>query len=113
QMRTVDTVLFDKTGTLTAGRPVVTEISAISGGTDELLALAAAAESDSEHPLAHAVRAAAAGRGLSVPAAGDFSASTAVGVRATVEGREVAVGGPALLAEHGREPLTVTGGWSE
>ncbi len=118
QMRTVDTVLFDKTGTLTAGRPVVTEITAAeisstSGDADELLALAAAAESDSEHPLARAVRDAAAGRGLNVPAAGDFSASTAVGVRATVEGREVAVGGPALLAEHGHEALAATGDWSE
>ncbi|GAA3879007.1 heavy metal translocating P-type ATPase [Tessaracoccus defluvii] len=114
QMRTVDAVLFDKTGTLTAGKPVVTGSTTIGGyGEDELLALAAAAESDSEHPLARAIRDAAAERQLRVPAAADFSASTAVGVRASVEGRVVAVGGPALLAEAGHEALPATGEWSE
>ncbi|WP_434056533.1 heavy metal translocating P-type ATPase [Georgenia sunbinii] len=113
QMRTVDAVLFDKTGTLTAGRPALTDITtAGTTGEDELLALAAAAESDSEHPLARAVRDAAADRNLDVPPATEFSAATAVGVRATVDGRTVAVGGPALLAESGREPLPATEAWS-
>nr|NLD41149.1 heavy metal translocating P-type ATPase [Actinomycetales bacterium] len=113
QMRTVDTVLFDKTGTLTAGAPVVTGVTSVEpDGEAELLALAAAAESDSEHPLAHAIRGEASGRGLDVPAASGFSASTAVGVRATVGGREVAVGGPALLAAAGREALPQGEEWA-
>ncbi|MCA5894240.1 heavy metal translocating P-type ATPase [Isoptericola sp. NEAU-Y5] len=101
-MRTVDTVLFDKTGTLTKGEPVVTgvvaagsEPGALDG--DGVLALAAAAEADSEHPLARAIVRAAAERGLRVPPASGFSSSPAVGVTATVDGHEVRVGGPRLL----------------
>jgi len=113
QMRTVDAVLFDKTGTLTAGQPALTAVTATGARTeDELLTLAATAESDSEHPLARAIRDAATNRHLTVPPATDFSASTAVGVRATVDGRTVAVGGPALLAESGRNPLPATQSWS-
>lgn len=113
QMRTVDAVLFDKTGTLTAGQPAVTDIAAVgSYKQDELLALAAAAESDSEHPLARAIRDAASARGLHVPRATNFTASTAVGVRATVEGRTVAVGGPSLLSEAGHGALSATQEWS-
>jgi Cu2+-exporting ATPase len=59
-MRTVDTVLFDKTGTLTKGEPIVSAIDAVGDRTeDEVLALAAAVEGDSEHPLAKAIVAAA------------------------------------------------------
>ncbi|MEV0300953.1 heavy metal translocating P-type ATPase [Streptomyces prasinus] len=113
QMRTVDAVLFDKTGTLTVGQPALTGATTTGArGEDELLALAAAAESDSEHPLARAIREAAAERGLTVPPATDFHASAAVGVRATVDGRTVAVGGPALLTESGRDSLPATGEWS-
>src|SRR5690606_28026462 len=82
-------------------------------GDDELLALAAAAEADSEHPLARAITAAAHHRGLTVPRAEDFQASTAVGVSGTVDGRWVAVGGPNLLAEQGLDPLPVTQPWSD
>ena len=101
-MRTVDSVLFDKTGTLTKGEPTVTGIEAVpSAGTkrteDELLGLAAAAEADSEHPLATAIVKAAAERGTEVPKASDFSSSPAVGVRAVVAGETVEVGGPRLL----------------
>ncbi|WP_425432713.1 heavy metal translocating P-type ATPase [Georgenia soli] len=113
RMRTVDAVLFDKTGTLTKGEPALHDIETTSLDRDELLALAAAAEADSEHPLARAITAAADERGLSVPRASDFSASTAVGVTATVDGRKVAVGGPNLLAEHGLAPLPQTAAWSE
>ncbi|KQO97856.1 heavy metal translocating P-type ATPase [Leifsonia sp. Leaf264] len=98
-MRTVDAVLFDKTGTLTKGEPVVTDAAAAPGfDPDRVLALAAAAEADSEHPLARAIVANAAFRGLaSLPATG-FVASPSVGVRADVDGHVVQVGGPALLA---------------
>ncbi|MHA7263657.1 copper-translocating P-type ATPase [Arthrobacter sp. TMN-37] len=103
RMRTIDVVLFDKTGTLTEGRPAVTGTAAVPGiDRAQLLALAAAAEADSEHPVARAVvRAAAAD-----PAATElgytgtgFSSMTGRGVRATVAGSEVLVGGPNLLRE--------------
>ncbi|MBT2441963.1 cadmium-translocating P-type ATPase [Streptomyces sp. ISL-36] len=83
----VDRVALDKTGTLTEGAPRVTEVQ----GDEEALALAAAAELPSEHPLARAVVAAARARGLSIPEASDFSSVPGEGVRAIVEGREVRV----------------------
>ena len=104
RMRTVDVVLFDKTGTLTKGEPELKGIAAADGtDRDGLLALAAAAESDSEHPVARAIVAAARERGLPVPQASDFTSLTGRGVRATVGGRTVRVGGPALLRELGAE----------
>lgn len=114
RMRTVDTVLFDKTGTLTKGEPALTEITTTADYSEtELLALAAAAESDSEHPLARAIVAAARHRDLRVPRASNFRASTAVGVSATVTGRRTAVGGPALLTENGHQPLSAAQPWAE
>ncbi|MGH8964007.1 MAG: heavy metal translocating P-type ATPase, partial [Actinomycetes bacterium] len=113
RMRTVDAVLFDKTGTLTRGEPVVQDVAAVAGSSEELIALAAAAEADSQHPLARAIVEAAQASSLKVPQASDFSASTAVGVAASVEGRSVAVGGPNLLAEHGLDPLEQAGAWSD
>ncbi|MEV0690096.1 heavy metal translocating P-type ATPase [Streptomyces sp. NPDC050388] len=111
-MRTVDAVLFDKTGTLTKGEPTVTGIEPAGGrGEDDVLALAAAAESYSEHPLATAVVGAARTRGLEVPGATDFSSSPAVGVRAVVDGTVIAVGGPHLLEEHGLDELPVADAW--
>jgi len=112
-MRTVDTVLFDKTGTLTKGEPAVTAITARRGWTeDDVLGLAAAAESDSEHPLARAIVAAAGSRSPKVASASDFTSAPAVGVTATVSGRVVRVGGPALLAETGQAPLPAAGPWT-
>ncbi|WP_423260546.1 heavy metal translocating P-type ATPase [Herbiconiux sp. 11R-BC] len=105
-MRTVDTVLFDKTGTLTKGEPAVTAVVATPGRTeDEVLALAASAEADSEHPLARAIVEAARMRALDVPVATGFEASTAVGVVAQVSGLTIRVGGPALLEARGAHPL--------
>jgi Cu2+-exporting ATPase len=113
-MRTADTVLFDKTGTLTKGEPTVTGIAPGAGlGEDELLALAAAVEADSEHPLARAVVAAARRRGVDVPRATDFRASTAVGVSGTVRGRRVDVGGPGMLEAHGAEEMAVAHTWKD
>lgn len=104
RMRTVDVVLFDKTGTLTKGEPELKDIAAVEGSDrDNVLALAAAAESDSEHPLARAIVAAARERGLPVPQVSGFTSLTGRGVRATVDGRTVLVGGPALLREVGAE----------
>ena len=102
RMRTVDVVLFDKTGTLTKGEPEVRNTTTVDGGSaEELLALAAAVESDSEHPVARAIVRAAQGKNLVLPAATGFTSMTGRGVRATVNGRTVQVGGPALLRELG------------
>lgn len=124
-MRSVDTVLFDKTGTLTRGEPAVTGVLAANDGsdssgdsdssdsTDRVLAVAAAAESDSEHPLARAIVDGAADRGLRVPDSSGFSSSPAVGVRADVDESTVEVGGPYLLDGHGLDPLPETGAWAD
>jgi Cu2+-exporting ATPase len=117
RMRQVDVVLFDKTGTLTRGEPVVAGVVAVTGDDEDVLRLAAAAESESEHPLARAIVAAARPAGGDVPAASDVRSVTGRGVRATVDGHRVAVGGPALLREEGlQEPPTLaacTAGWAE
>ncbi|WP_436407071.1 heavy metal translocating P-type ATPase [Corynebacterium ureicelerivorans] len=111
-MRNVDAVLFDKTGTLTKGEPTVTAIDP-AGGRDkeDVLALAAAAEADSEHPLARAITGAAQARGVAVPQAIDFSSSPAVGVKATVDGEVIEVGGPYLLEQHSAEELPIADEW--
>ncbi|SDH21932.1 heavy metal translocating P-type ATPase [Microbacterium pygmaeum] len=111
-MRTVNTVLFDKTGTLTKGTPAVTAIDPAAGiNPDELLSLAAAAETDSEHPLARAIVNAAKERQLTVPRSSDFASSPAVGVRALVDGRTVQVGGPYLLEQEGASELPIADEW--
>ncbi len=94
-------VAFDKTGTLTEGTPRVAEVQPLHGGdhlgADELLEFAASAERPSEHPLARAVVTAATDRGLRVGHAVDFTSAPGRGVSATVAGRQVRVGSPALL----------------
>ena len=113
-MRTVTTVLLDKTGTLTKGEPVVSNL-AVAGrvSEDELLAMAAAAEGDSEHPLAIAIVRAADERSVRVGRATDFHASTAVGVTATVGGTQISVGGPDMLASHNAHALPETAAWED
>ncbi|WP_406636542.1 copper-translocating P-type ATPase [Pseudarthrobacter quantipunctorum] len=102
RMRTIDVVLFDKTGTLTTGAPQLKDVAAAEGvDADELLALAAAVESDSEHPVARAIVRAARERNLTLPVATGSTSLTGRGVRASVDGRTVHVGGPALLRELG------------
>ena len=103
RMRSVDAVLFDKTGTLTRGNHAVVDRAAVDGyAADEVVLLAAGAETESEHPVARAI--VNAGRKIGdVPAGADFETLTGRGVQATVEGRRVAVGGPALLSHLGLE----------
>jgi P-type Cu2+ transporter len=103
KMRTIDVVLFDKTGTLTEGAHAVTGTAPAPGISEaELLAYAAAAEADSEHPVARAIVTAAThlaeAAGLGLRGTG-FQAATGRGVRATVAGSEVLVGGPNMLRE--------------
>ena len=104
ELGNVDLVAFDKTGTLTLGTPQVRAVEAVGAvDGDQLLRWAAAAEHASEHPLGRSVVAAARDRGLEVPHAEDFSSVPGRGVTATVDGRAVAVGSPALLgAERSR-----------
>jgi Cu2+-exporting ATPase len=111
RMRTVTMVVFDKTGTLTRGRPALATIEAAAGWTEaDVLAVAAAAEADSEHPLARAVVHAAVERGLPLPEATGFASRPGLGVSAVVGGTEVRVGGPRMLAEAGaRDPFTDPG----
>jgi Cu+-exporting ATPase len=98
----LDTVVLDKTGTITAGRPALTDVkTAGRWDDDELLALVAAAESDSEHPLGAAIVAGARERGVSIPAATAFESVTGQGVQATVAGHPVLVGSARLLAAAG------------
>jgi Cu2+-exporting ATPase len=99
ESRTVDAFLFDKTGTLTKGQHVVVGIAGADGvRDDEVVRIAGAVESDSEHPLARAIAAAARDRGP-VPSAAEFRSITGRGVEASVEGGRYAVGGPALRRE--------------
>src|SRR5207247_7656224 len=94
----VDTVVFDKTGTLTEGRPSVTDVVPAAGVEEaEILWLAAAADAQSEHPLATAVVEAAKGRALAVDPPSHFEAVPGHGVKATVGGRSVLVGNRKLL----------------
>ena len=96
--RQIDLVIFDKTGTLTKGEQGVVAMQTVEEiGEDEVLALAAAVEGDSEHFIAQAMRAAADERELSLPPVSDFEAIKGRGVKAMHDGQEVYVGGPRLL----------------
>ncbi|WP_442942199.1 heavy metal translocating P-type ATPase [Nonomuraea sp. NBC_00507] len=97
QLAAVTQVAFDKTGTLTEGRPYLAEVRVLSGTREGVLALAAAAEEGSEHPLGRAVVQAAREAGLAWPAAESFEAVPGTGVRARVDGKLVEIGSPAAL----------------
>ena len=106
----VDTLIVDKTGTLTEGQPHLTAVESAEGvGRDELLAFAAGLERGSEHPLASAIVAAATDRGLTLTEARDFTAETGKGVRGTVDGRTVALGNAALMADLGVDTAPLAG----
>jgi len=98
--RNIDVVLFDKTGTLTEGRQGVARIVS-EHADDELLALAAAVEASSEHPIARAIVAEARSRDLAVPRATDFASLAGRGAEATVDSERVSVVGPRVLTERG------------
>ena len=104
EARNLDTVVFDKTGTLTLGEHRVVDIATDgSMSPDEALRLAASVERDSEHPVARAIVTSSEARELTVPVASGFEYIPGRGVRAMVEGRSLAVGGPNLLASLGIE----------
>lgn len=98
----INTVVLDKTGTITNGSPILTDVLPADGfDKDDLLKLIAAAERDSEHPLAAAIVAGAEGRRLEIPRASSFGSITGQGVRAQVNGQTVLVGNSRLLTESG------------
>lgn len=102
RMAKVDTVIVDKTGTLTQGRPKLTDVVVTGDQSEtEVLALAAALERGSEHPLAEAIVEGALTRGLSLENANGFEAITGKGVRGQVQGHDVALGNPAMMREIG------------
>jgi Cu+-exporting ATPase len=105
----VGLVAFDKTGTLTKGRPELTDL-VVHGelGSDQVLALAAAVEASSEHPLGRAIVAAAEARRLAVMPASDFEAVPGFGVKARVDGRVVAIGAERYMRRLGADPSPLT-----
>jgi len=117
-LESVDTLVVDKTGTLTEGRPKLVSVVAADAGesadgspggdVDGFLAVAAALEEASEHPLAAAIVAGAIERGHSVPRADDFASHTGKGITGRVGGRTVAVGNEALMADLGIDPAGLT-----
>ena len=101
----VDTLVIDKTGTLTEGKPKVTAIKTIGGmAEDELLALTAAVEARSEHPLAHAIVTAAQTRKLALGEPEDFEVQVGAGISAIVGGRAVVIGNTAQMQRIGVDP---------
>ncbi|MGB4246147.1 MAG: heavy metal translocating P-type ATPase [Pseudohongiellaceae bacterium] len=98
------TIAFDKTGTITEGKPVLTDLM-VQPGFDEqaVLAMLAAVESRSEHPIAQAIVAAAAQRGLQLPEVSDFQAIPGYGVHATVDAKRVDIGADRLLEKFGHD----------
>jgi Cu+-exporting ATPase len=114
-LRQVATIVLDKTGTLTVGKTTVRGLDPHGITDEELLAWVAAAEASSEHPLARAIVAAAADRGLPPPEADEFASHTGFGVTARIDGHAVVVGRPGLLAQHGIDPAPLgeaIGRWS-
>jgi Cu+-exporting ATPase len=100
--RKVDTLIVDKTGTLTEGRPAFDRAVAAPGTTaDEVLRLAASLDQGSEHPLADAIVRAARERGLALAKPEGFESGSGIGVRGTVEGRQLALGNVALMQQVG------------
>jgi len=104
-MEKVDTLVVDKTGTLTLGKPVLTELLPAEGVREtELLQAAASLEKASEHPLAAAILAAAKQRNITLLAMDNFESRTGKGVIGTLQGRQVAIGNAALMADLGASP---------
>jgi len=102
ELRNVQLVVVDKTGTVTKGRPELTDLVTAEGfDEDDVLKLVAGVEAQSEHPIAEAIVKAAEAKGLAVPKAEGFESVTGYGIRAKVEGHEVAVGADRFMAKLG------------
>lgn len=101
RMRDIDTLVVDKTGTLTMGKPTLTDFHASGIPENEALALTAAVEQLSEHPIAHAIVQGAKARGLPLPSASAFDAVNGLGVQADIGGRKILVGSRDFLFKNG------------
>ena len=99
-MAFADTAVLDKTGTVTEGKPRLTSVYAVSNTEDELLAMCAAAESGSEHPIAKAITEAAKERELSIPSADNITAIPGRGIKAQVGGQQLLIGNATLMEEN-------------
>jgi Cu2+-exporting ATPase len=116
--RELDVVIFDKTGTLTRGEPVLAGVASVEGVDEaDLLAMAAAVEADSEHPLARAIVDGARARGVEPPTASAFENLAGRGAKARIGSSEMHVGGPRLLEELNLQPpqalASATRGWAD
>lgn len=100
RMRDIDTLVIDKTGTLTKGKPALTDFAAAGMPEDEALALMAAVEQLSEHPIAHAVVEGAKARNLALQPATIFEAINGLGVQAEISGHMVLAGNRDFLKKH-------------
>jgi Cu2+-exporting ATPase len=114
EARNLNAVVFDKTGTLTLGEHRVVAMQTEVGVSEQdALRLAAAVEHDAEHPVARAIVKSAEERGVAIPPSSDFQAIPGHGVQATVEGRQLAGGGPNLLKKLGVVPSPALGAFAE
>ncbi len=105
----VRTIVFDKTGTLTVGKPRVTDVVPVPGGDeDEVLALAAAVEQASEHPLAEAILARAKERGVALPPIAEFQAVPGQGIDAMAAEGRVLLGNRTMMDERGVDVAALT-----
>lgn len=102
KVRTIDVVVLDKTGTVTEGTPHLARIIAPEEDDREMLALAAAAETRSEHPIGTAIVAAARSRQIELPAVESFHSRTGLGIESRVGGRNVWIGNLTFMVEHGQ-----------
>ncbi len=108
RMEKVDTLVIDKTGTLTEGKPAVTAIIAAEGFSEaDVLRLAASVERASEHPIAHAIVAAAENRNISLATVDSFDSPTGRGALGTVDGRRIVLGNAHFLQDEGVAPDTL------
>jgi P-type Cu2+ transporter len=106
----IDTVIFDKTGTLTQGKPALTDVITADGFVEaELLRLAASADRPSQHPLAEAIVAGAAQRGIGVPPPEKFASVPGHGVEARVDGHRVLIGNQRLMEREGIDSRRLEG----
>jgi Cu+-exporting ATPase len=101
RMRDIDTVVVDKTGTLTRGHPALTDFVVDGLPEGDALALVAAVEQLSEHPIGLAIVESAKARGLALPVAGAFTAVNGLGVQAEISGKQMLVGSRKFLSERG------------
>ncbi len=104
--KTIDTIVFDKTGTLTAGKPVVTNVEALNGTSENILHIAASLEQGSEHPLAESIVKFAESKGLTLSESEGFKAIPGHGIQASIDGQQYLLGNRRLME---REKIDITG----